>query len=271
MTTEAEIIADLVREADAGPIIVKNDDGRTFLVYPSDRAVKDISEPNAVSPLLPDQIVQGVVLQTLDSLVDYTNRFKTETTLLFADITANRIRAILDYHAADAPKHAVHVATMDLPFSEEWKTWSAINGKLMDQLEFARFLEENAGDVVAPSGADLLEACRDLQARRKVNFIKAVRTASDNESFEYTDETTATTRKGDVEVPNKFTLEIPVYFGQGVTTLQAFLRWRLVEGEGLKLGVQLHRAEHVRQAVFKQIVMDAAGRTDCQAVFGVAS
>jgi hypothetical protein len=30
----------------------------------------------------------------------------------------------------------------------------------------------------------------------------------------------------------------------------------------------LHRAEHVRQAVFKAIVMAAAERTTCKAVFG---
>lgn len=36
----------------------------------------------------------------------------------------------------------------------------------------------------------------------------------------------------------------------------------------LKLGVQLHRTEHVRQAVFKRIVLDVADRTKCQAVFG---
>lgn len=271
MTTEAEAIADLAREGAAEPMILKNDKGREFLVYPADRGVKDITEQFAVPGLLPDHIVQGVTLQTLDSLVDYVNRFKGANTVLFADIAGNVICAMIDYHSPTAADHADHIARMALPFSEEWKTWSGVDGKLMDQLEFARFLEENAGDVVTPTGAELLEACRDLQARRKVNFIKAVRTNSDNESFEFTDETTATTRKGDVEVPSKFVLEIPVYFGQGATKLQAFLRWRLVDGEGLKLGVKLHRAEHVRQAIFKQIVMDAAGRTERPAVFGFAN
>jgi hypothetical protein len=36
----------------------------------------------------------------------------------------------------------------------------------------------------------------------------------------------------------------------------------------LTLGIQLHRAEHVRQAVFKQIVTQVAERTGCLAVFG---
>jgi hypothetical protein len=36
----------------------------------------------------------------------------------------------------------------------------------------------------------------------------------------------------------------------------------------LTLGVQLNRAEHVRQAVFKQIVLEAAAGTECPAMFG---
>lgn len=264
--SEAETIAALAVKAEGGQII-STAAGREFLSIPGQPAL-DVTESNALPSLLPDHIKQGVTLQTVDSLVDYGNRFKTENTVLFADIAANTIVASIDYHAPASAGHVAHKATLSLPFSVEWKTWGDIDGKLMDQLDFARFLEENAGDVIAPTGADLLDACRDLQARRKVNFTKAVRTASDNESFEYTDETTATTKKGDVEIPAKFQLSLPVYFGGANTDLFAFLRWRLVEGEGLKLGVRLHRAEHVRQAVFRQIVLDAAERTERPAVFG---
>lgn len=274
--SETQAIAAMALQSAVEPVVLSTASGREFLVYPSDRLMKDVSEPNAIETVLPDDIRQKVTLQSVESLVDYVNRFKAPTTVLFADIAGNSIVAVLDYHhapdgdATAAPNHLGHAATMALPYSEEWATWTAIDGKLIDQLEFARFLEENAGDVVSPSGADLLEVCRDLQAVRKVDFRKAVRTSSDNESFEYTDETSASTKRGDVEVPSKFQLEIPVYFGEGATSIQAFLRWRLVEGEGLKLGIKLHRREHVRQAVFKQIVGRAADSTDCPALFGRA-
>lgn len=79
----------------------------------------------------------------------------------------------------------------------------------------------------------------------------------------------ARTTKGGVEVPSKFELRLPVYFGGETVSLFAFLRWRLEEGS-LKLGIALHRAEHVRQAVFKQIVTEAGDRTDCPIMFGSA-
>lgn len=265
MTTEAETIAELAVKANPRAFILETAEGREFLITP-DRAPQDVTEPNAIAPKLPDHIRQSVTLQTVDSLVDYINRFKTDTTMLFADIGGNSIKALIDYHETAGAQHLDHAATMALPFAEEWKTWTMAHGRLMPQLEFARFLEENAADVAAPSGADLLDACRDLQAVRKVNFKKAVRTATDNENFEYSDETEART-SGGIELPTKFLLSIPVYFGGEPTTLAAFLRWKLDEGS-LTLGISLHRHEHVRQAVFKQIVLDAAERTDRPAVFG---
>jgi uncharacterized protein YfdQ (DUF2303 family) len=266
MTTEAQSIADMAVKAAGAPLVIKTEEGREFLLLPEGMRHQDVTEPNAVASLLPDHIKQGVTLQTVDSLVDYVNGFKTGTTILFADIQANSIKALLDYHASVAAGHVAHIATMALPFSEEWRTWTAIDGKLVPQLEFARFLEENAADISAPSGADLLEACRDLQARRKVNFTKAVRTSSDNENFEFTDETEARS-KGGLEIPTKFQLSLPVYFGEAPVELYAFLRWKLDEG-ALTLGVKLHRSEHVRQAVFKQIVTAAAERTERTVVFG---
>ena len=273
--TEADAVAELARTGVVTPHIIKTDSGREYLILPSEHGAArqvDVSEPGAQLAPAPDWIVQAVTLQTTESLIAYVERFRSPDTTLFADIQNNRVVALLDYHDVDHtgdanPARVTHRATMDLPFSVEWLTWTDIDGKLMGQLEFARFLEENAVDIEAPAAADLLETCRDLQAKRKVNFTKAVRTASDNENFEYTDETSATTRGG-VEIPSKFMLRIPVYFGGQSYAIGAFLRWKVEEGEGLKLGIKLHNREHIRQAVFKEVVETAASLTERPAYFG---
>jgi len=266
MTTEAEAIADLARES-AAVQTVKTNDGREFLVVPAKSAVREISDEHSLSVTTPRYIKQHVTLQTVDSLIEYVKRFKGNDTVLFADITANRIVAVVDYHAPAEAAHTAHRGTLDLAHSIEWAEWNRISGRLMEQLEFARFIEENGADVKAPVGAELLECVRDLQAHRKVNFTKAVRTSSENENFEYSEETEAKTKKGGIEIPTKFELAIPVYFGEPDTELHAFLRWKLGDGN-LTLGIALHRAEHVRQAVFKQIVLSVAEQTGCPAVFG---
>lgn len=269
--TNADAVAELARQGTVTPQILKTESGRELLVLPSSdggAVHHDVSEKSAQLAPVPQWIDQAVTVQTTDSLIDYVGRFSDEETSLFADIERNRIVAAVDYHGKADPARVAHRVMLDLPFSVEWATWTAIDGKLMGQLEFARFLEENAADIEAPGAADLLETCRDLQANRKVNFTKAVRTASDNENFEYVDETTATTKKGGVEIPTKFLLRIPVYFGGQTYSIGAFLRWRLEEGEGLKLGIKLHNREHVRQAVFKEVVEVAASATGCPAYFG---
>lgn len=266
--TEVEAIAELAVRAEKDPAyFVKSGDGREFLVMPQDHKSQEVTLPHALPHYEPQFISQGVTVQTADSLVEYANRYKGENTLLFADIDRNLIIGQVDYHAPDKAGHVSHRATLQLAFSTEWAAWTAISGRMMEQLEFARFIEENAADVRAPEGAELLECIRDLQAHRKVNFTKAVRTSSDNENFEYSEETEAKSKKGGVEVPTKFKLGVPVYFGEGDQELFAFLRWKLGDGS-LHLGIQLHRAEHVRQAVFQEIVRTIAERTGCPAVFG---
>jgi uncharacterized protein YfdQ (DUF2303 family) len=269
-TNTAETIADLARQGVTAHVVSAKD-GREFLIVPEGYQRHDINEEHGLKRTMPGYLAQSVTLQTADSLVDYVNRFKGAETILFADISANRILAAIDFHTAAGTKapevrRVAHRADLVLPFSEEWMLWKNISGHLKPQLEFARFIEENGADVTAPDAAELLEAVRDLQAKRNVNFTKAVRTSSDNENFEFTDETKATT-KGGIELPTKFKLGIPVYFGEPDVELFAFLRWKLGEGS-LTLGIALHRAEHVRQAVFKQIVQGVAERTQCVAVFG---
>lgn len=266
--SEAQTIADLATEAARQPALIEAADGRKFLVTPASMQVKEVlDDPYGMIVPAPVRIKQAVTVQTVDSLVEYVNRFKTDNTVLFADIGANSILASVDYHGPKDAAHLDHSAKLVLPMSEEWKTWTQISGRMHEQAEFARFLEENAPDVATPTGAELLEVCRDLQAVRKADFKRVVRTAGDDERFEYTESTEASSKKGDVEVPTKFLLSIPVYFDRSPVSVPAFLRWRLNDGS-LTLGIALHRAEYIRQAEFKQIVLDVAERTERPAVFG---
>jgi uncharacterized protein YfdQ (DUF2303 family) len=266
--TTANQAETIERLAQAAAVITKIDtaDGRTFAIVPTTHRRDDITAPGWLPPNKPAYIKEAVTVQTLDSLVEYVNKFKTADTMLFADVAQNSIDAAIDYHGKAQAEHVVHEASMALTFSEEWNAWNAINDKLMKQLDFARFIEENSADIVAPTGAELLEVCRDLQAVRSANFKRAIRTNTDHENFEFSDNTDMRSKNG-VEVPTKFELSIPVYFGERNVPLQAFLRWNLV-GEQLALGIRLHRPEHVRQAMFKEIVLGAADRTSLPAVFG---
>lgn len=253
--------------------------GRSWLVIPDGLGsvvIEEITQPGDANP---GRLNGKVTISEPTSLVEYANRFTTKTGVLFADHTASTIVAALDYHSPSvtdagevvdpAATHNEHRATLALQHSEEWNIWTGADGKMMSQLDFARFLEDNAPDVIAPTGADLLEIARDFHAVRKADFRQIVRTNSDNERIEFTDSTEGKVNGGNgaVEVPTHFLLKIPVYFGEPAVEIRAAFRWGLKEN-ALSLGIKLIRKEHVRQAEFRRIVTDMAERTNFPAYFG---
>lgn len=270
--TEAAAVAALTRAATT-PDFLRATDGRQYLIHHQDFEADDVSDENLLNV---DRgfVKASVLLQSKDSLVEYVNRFKTSATMLFADIAANAITARIDFHYAAGdtesaqPNYDAHRARLVLPHSQEWIDWTKIDGLFMPQKEFARWIEEHPGDIVAPRAADLREVTRDLAALRKVSFLEAVHTNSDVESFTYKRENEVH-RDGDViELPTQFELGIPVYFGEGIASQFAFLRWNIDDDSGrLTLGIKLSRAEYVRQAVFKTIVTDIAERTKTPVVY----
>lgn len=228
-------------------------------------------------PPAPQYIRNHLQMTSKESFVAYVNDFAHPTARTFADLAAGKLTTVLDYHAGgdragDAllAQLCAHRVTLTLQESEEWKRWKKISGGLMDQFSFVRFLEENASDIVSPSGADILELARDMSATRKVDFRNAVRLQNGDTSFEYAAETEARSKSGAIEVPNKFQLSIPVYYGEPPVSVYAFLRYDVSEGGGLKLGIELHRPEYVKQAVFEQIGYDIIERTAKPLHYGAA-
>jgi uncharacterized protein YfdQ (DUF2303 family) len=265
-------IAQLAREGTAAEIVnAKN--GRQLMLHNPGLAVVDVTSQHGLLSSRPEYVKQTVNIQKTMSLVDYINRYKLTETTIFANINTDRIDAVIDYHGPGVdPSEAdylAHRTNMQLQKSEEWKLWVSIDKKLMGQLDFARFVEENASDIEAPSAGELLDTVRDLQANRKVNFTKAVRTASDNENFEFTVDNEAKTRGG-LEIPTKFLLRLPVYFGEPPVLLSAFLRWKIdPEQGGLQLGISINRAEFVRQEEFQRIAREVSEATERPVIYGV--
>lgn len=270
--------------------------GRELLVTPrADGGVNvaEVLKRDAHGNLLDgtSRIIGAVTLQTQDSMVEYLRDFKAPGTRVFADISANAMVAVLDYHrgrtdaltgeatgaaagvsplADDAADHGQHTATLRLPFSEEWKVWTGTEGKLMSQTDFARFIIENQPDFVSPSHADLLELARDLRGSRNVKFTANVNPNAERESFEYVDRQDVN-RTDNLDVPSGFTIRIPVYFGGEATELQAQLRHDVDESGRLKLGYKLLRAEQVRQAVFRKVVGELAEQAGVPALYGTVT
>ncbi len=243
-------------------ILIRDHEGNETLLNLEEEALNAISE---------SRISQVVTLETQESLEQYAKRFVSPAAVLFASIDNDRVEAALDYHEPDGVRlqnSVSHRAILTLKRSMEWTAWAGMDGKLVSQLEFVRFLEENVEDIRSPTAADVIEACRDLQALRRADFRSVVREDSENYRIEYAESTDAKPKADALTLPAEFVLSIPVYFDGEEVEVRALLRWKLEEEGGLKLGFKLKRLERIRQAEFKRIATEITEATGATLTYG---
>jgi Uncharacterized conserved protein (DUF2303) len=141
-----------------------------LITTPNHREVKDLTSMHreALEYLKPARRKGTAKLDDLQSLIDWTNRFKGPTSVLFADPNTSdpSIMCVADYHAggpADqenptgeaTARHCHHRATYNFPLSEEWKAWMEISGVPLEKDDLGEFIETNAKDIMDPTAAIL--------------------------------------------------------------------------------------------------------------------
>ena len=157
-----------------------NDDPQqpTIIAAPSDMRLHDLTEQHrkAIEVLKPMQRIGKAVVSDLPSLIEWTNRFKGDDTVLFAQIQPKpQLLSIIDYHGAGAPtidpaagdptaSYGRHTALYTFPVSEEWKRWTAISGQALTKDQFGEFIEENANDLLDPTPALLANRADGAEA-----------------------------------------------------------------------------------------------------------
>ncbi len=234
---------------------VAKEGGIPFAVIPSDCKVQPLSdllynEHNAT----PERVKGTAKVLDADSFCAYYTLFNDPNSRVFADETSDRILAVLDYHAAGegTPRWGQHRLDLTLRHSEEWKTWTGKNAARQTQTDFAEFIESNAPDIVSPDGATMLEVARDISAKTDGDFGSAIRMANGSVQFKYSEQVKGTFGAGNLEVPEKFIIAIPVHIGSDRVQLTARLRYRINSGK-LTFWYDLHRADAVERLAFATV------------------
>lgn len=247
--------------------IRRTEDGREFAILPGEFKATEITSPHR----LPPRIIQRLTTDDAQSLITYANRFSDHRSLLIADIDELAMTAALDWHRGNqdtdsplAPDAVKHKATLQLRESEEFRRWNAMQDHMHDQMVFAEFLDENATDIIDPEPSVMIEIARDLEATQGVVFKANTRLQTGERSLTYETETHT---KGDIKVPTRFTLQIPLFDGEEPVDIVASFRFR-PRPDGLKLGFVWRRVEYRRQAEFRQIAHRVAEATGLPVMFG---
>lgn len=224
--------------------------------------------------LYPERKSGQATMQTFASFLALTNRHKTDDSAIFADLDWKKpsVVTVVDYHqnsAAGIARFGRHRIRYAYPLSDEWQKWVAKDGEMMEQAEFAWFLEDRIPELAAPTEAEriwmerefattvatpaqVVELSRGLQVNVDTK-VKASNTLQSGEGQIAWEETHNGADGKPLKVPGIFLLNIAPFFMGEKVRIPVRLRYRPAGGK-IRWFYQIYRpdlaiTEHVRETL----------------------
>lgn len=239
------------------------------------RSIYDLIAPWRQSP---ERKIGTARVHTLESFVELVDLHASTHSVIFADTdwTKPALTAVIDYHGPSDPDNGKHRVHYPFPVSEEWKSWLAIHGKPMKQVEFAEFVEDHIDDLAAPNrdeqadfepkfGArvahpnEIVELSRGLQINADVRIKNAVKLASGESQIVFEEDHKNAVGQP-LSVPGVFILQIAPFFMGEPCRIPVRLRYRLREGQ-LHWTCQLYRPDRYITEQVRRDLEAAAEKT----------
>lgn len=231
-------------------------DGSAFVVVPNDGGGMEVVYLDR--PESPVRKAGVVMVNDVKSLCNYANRhLNKEASVIYASLQPAKFIAVLNDHAKAATGWGDHRCVFDLKHSKEYDAWNACQKRPMNQADFAEFIESNLPDFVMPTGAQMYELALNFRAKQEASYSSAIRTQNGDVELSYTNKTEANAGAavGKITVPERFSIEIPVWagLGQEKRKFDARLRYRL--GNGLvHFTYELDRPHKVVEQAFEDVL-----------------
>lgn len=211
--------------ASIGNAKIIGDDGTPYTTVPEGYRIESLEAMLS----MPVRKRGKITLNDSKSFIAYFKKHSLISSI-YGQINPPCFIAVIDDHGKSDAGWREHFAEYKCPLSEEWETWVRNNTRQMTQAEFAKFIEDNLPDVVTPPGADMLEISRSLEAKKKVNFASGIRLQNGQNELIYEEQIQGTAAKGKLQIPEIFSLGIPVLDGGPRYKVDARLRYRINEG-----------------------------------------
>ncbi|QPS09599.1 YfdQ family protein [Delftia acidovorans] len=248
--------------------------GAPIVLLPEGFTAEDLSHTLAA----PTRKKGTVQLNDAESFIAVVNDQKGESTRLFSTIEPPTFTAVFN-HIAFGTGWGDHQARYNAPLAPEWKAWTGMDGKKVGQVDLAQFIESNLVDVVfiaadpatrepgSPDGSTLLEVCRTLEAKKKVDFKSSVRLSDGSTQFTYDEDVQGSARQGQLQVPEQFSLGIPVFENGDKWRVDVRFRYR-IDGGNLVMWLELVRPHKVIEQAVKDLREKIAAATELQILNG---
>jgi len=215
----------------------------------------------------------------LATFVAAVNRDKRPDSVIFANVGARKLTAVLDFDgpADSSPRFREDRVEYGFKLSQQLVAWLEAAKSPMDQKTFSRLIDDRLGDIgEGPFEEGTLAA--EFARRRGIRFptiadlivfTRTIAAKSTTESEEMVDENTGDVsiqfkKRSDVKapdgqpvhVPQAFALRIPILNGIGATeyNIAVRLRYDIQEKSGIFWRIELHALDKYLQAAIEEAV-----------------
>jgi uncharacterized protein YfdQ (DUF2303 family) len=189
------------------------------------------------------------------SFLTYFAKHSDDNTEVYADSERLTVTAVLDAHSRDIARWGDHRVSLALRTTEAWQQWKANDGVLLKQEAFAEFLEEHVPELLDPVAADMMEIAQSIQAVTKAEFQSATRLSSGQRKLQYVETTTTKAgQRGELTVPEVFTIGLVPFEGSVGYKVTARFRYRIGRDGVLTMGYKLDRPGDVLRTAFADVV-----------------
>lgn len=204
----------------------------------------------------PRRIRGAASVSDVESFVAYVARLRTAATTVWADEDGSYIEAVFNDHENDgSPGWRDHSVRWTVKADTDWRTWFSKDGVWFSQEDFAEFIEDNYPFIVAPSAAEMLEVASSFRARKNSQFERVVHSKSGDVQLRFHEQTTATAgQKGELEVPDRFTVRLTPCAGVDPVDVICRFRFRIGREGVLTVGFKMVRPKDIVKAAFQGLV-----------------
>ncbi|MFG2900940.1 DUF2303 family protein [Streptomyces zaomyceticus] len=212
---------------------------------------------------IPERKVGSTTVRDAVSFAAYFDKHSDSDTEVYADADRLTVTAVLDAHTATTARWSGHRLTLSLRKTDAWDQWLRNDGQLMGQEAFAEFLEDHLPELLEPSAAEMLEIAQSIQGATKAEFQSSTRLSSGQRQFAFVETVTAKAgQKGQLTIPEVFTIGLVPFEGSEGYRLTARFRYRLNRDGGLTLGYKLERPGDILRTAFQDVVKTIGEQID---------
>jgi len=239
--------------------------GRSYALVPDGAKVEYLEQPE-----FPPRRSGTVKLHDASSFLEYWKRQSDDDSYIYGSMQPAQFLAVFNDHTTESPGWRDHRALFQLQHSKEWMEWTKRSGQPFNGNEaFAIWLEENLLDIVEPDPAKMMDIALNFRVNQSAAFGNAVRLQDGNVNLSYTNAVDAKAGAGQIQIPETFWIEIPVWVGLDAIKykVEARFRYRLAAGV-LALRFELVRPHKVIEESFKSMLADIQEKTGTTVLFG---